>query len=38
MALSDSEILQLYKDPEFKGSFAGARTFQMFLKTDKNVC
>jgi hypothetical protein len=37
MALSDSEILQLYKDPEFKGSFAGARTFQMFLKTDKNV-
>ena len=37
MALSDSEIIQLYHDPEFPGSFSGARTFQMFLKTDKNV-
>jgi|LakMenE01Jun11ns_1017448.scaffolds.fasta_scaffold9657588_1 hypothetical protein len=35
--LSDSEILDLYQDTAFQGSFSGARTFQMFLKTDKNV-
>ena len=34
--LSDEQILQLYKDTEFPGAWSGARTFQMFLKTDKN--
>jgi hypothetical protein len=37
MVLSDSEIVGLYQNPSFSGSFSGARTFQMFLKTDKNV-
>ena len=35
--LSDNELIQLYQDVEFPGSFSGARNFQMFLKTDKNV-
>lgn len=35
--LSDSELLDLYQDPQWPGSFSGARNFQMFLKTDKNV-
>ena len=34
--LSDEEIIKLYRDPEFSGSFSGARSFQMFLKMDKN--
>ena len=37
MVLSDSEIIELYQNTDFPGSFSGARTFQMFLKTDKNV-
>jgi hypothetical protein len=37
MMLSDSEIVELYQNPEFPGSFSGARNFQMFLKMDKNV-
>ena len=37
MTLSDSEILDLYQDTDFAGSFSGARSFQMFLKTDKDV-
>ncbi len=34
--LSDEQILNLYKDTDFPGSWSGARTFQMFLKFDKN--
>lgn len=36
-SISDSEILALWKDPNFNGSFRGARSFQIFLKTDKNI-
>lgn len=34
--LSDEEILDIYKDEKFPGSFSGLRTFQQFLLTDKN--
>jgi hypothetical protein len=34
--LSDEQILNLYKDIDFPGSWSGARTFQMFLKLNKN--
>lgn len=34
--LSDQEILDLYQNVDFHGSFSGARNFQMFLKMDKN--
>jgi hypothetical protein len=34
--LSDEQILNLYKDTVFPGSWSGARTFQMFLKLNKN--
>ena len=33
--LSDQEILQLYKDPNFSASFTGVRNFRNFLFTDK---
>jgi len=36
-SLSDNEIVHLWQDPEFPGSFAGARSFQMFLKLEKNL-
>ncbi len=36
MVLSDEEIIKYYKDPKFPGSFAGASTFQTFLKTELN--
>lgn len=36
MTLSDTELVDLYQDETFPGSFAGARTFQQFLKTEKN--
>jgi hypothetical protein len=35
--LSDDEILKLWKNPDFDGSFRGIRTFQAFLKTDMNI-
>ena len=37
MSLSDEEILKLWRDPSFAGSFRGVRTFQVLLKTDLNV-
>lgn len=36
MTLSSEDLLKLYQDHTFPGSFSGARTFQMFLKTEKN--
>ena len=33
--LSDEEILQLYKDPNFVASFTGVRNFRNFLFTEK---
>jgi hypothetical protein len=35
--LTDEQILNLWKNPDFDGSFRGIRTFQAFLKTDKNI-
>jgi hypothetical protein len=34
--LSDEEIIAKFRDPDFPGSFSGARNFQVFLKTDLN--
>lgn len=34
--LSDEEILALYNDPMFDGSFSGVKTFRDFLYTEKN--
>ena len=36
MTLSEDEIRDLYQDETFPGSFAGAKVFQQFLKTEKN--
>jgi IS30 family transposase len=35
--VSDEKLLELWKDPDFDGSFRGIKTFQAFLKTDKNI-
>ena len=37
MSVSNEEILHLWKDPTFSGSYRGAKTFQTLLKTDKNI-
>lgn len=34
--LTDEEIIKLFRDPKFKGSFSGMKNFQLFLKTDLN--
>jgi hypothetical protein len=34
--LTDEEIAEKYRDISFPGAFAGARAFQIFLKTDLN--
>ena len=36
-SVSDKEIIQLWHDPSFFGSFRGVRTFQKLLKTDLNI-
>lgn len=35
--ISDEEIIKLWRDPQFSGSYRGARTFQVLLKTDLNI-
>lgn len=35
--ISDSKLLQLWKDPHFEGSFRGAKAFQTILKTNLNI-
>ena len=35
--ISDEELLKLWRDPSFDGSYRGVRTFQILLKTDKNI-
>lgn len=35
-SLTDEEILKLWHDPSFSGSFRGVRNFQTLLKTDLN--
>lgn len=34
--LTDEDIIKLFRNPEFKGSFSGMKNFQIFLKTDLN--
>lgn len=36
MVLSDEEILSYWRKPSFPGSYRGAKSFQIFLKTDLN--
>jgi hypothetical protein len=33
----EQKIINLWRDPSFAGSYRGLKTFQMFLKTDKNI-
>ena len=35
--ISDKKILELWRDPNFSGSYRGIRTFQTLLKTDLNI-
>ena len=35
--LSDKRLLELWRDPNFSGSYRGIKTFQTLLKTDLNV-
>ena len=35
--ISDEEILKLWKDPDFEGSFRGLKTFQSVLKLNLNI-
>ena len=35
--LSDQEILDLWRSPNFSGSYRGIKTFQILLKTDLNI-
>ena len=34
--LSDEDILKLYQDPNFPGSFSGVKNLRHFIKTDLN--
>ena len=34
MVLTDEEILSYWRNPNFEGSYRGAKPFQIFLKTD----
>lgn len=35
--ISDEQLLKYWRDPNFFGSYRGARTFQVLLKTDLNI-
>lgn len=35
--ISDEELLKLWRDINFKGSYRGVKTFQTLLKTDLNI-
>ena len=35
--ISDKKILELWRDPNFSGSYRGVKTFQTLLKTDLNI-
>ena len=35
--ISDEELLKLWKDPNFEGSFRGLKTFQSVLKLNLNI-
>ena len=35
--ISDDKLLELWRDPNFSGSYRGVKTFQILLKTDLNI-
>jgi hypothetical protein len=35
--ITDNEILKLWKNPHFSGSFRGVKTFQTCLKLEKDI-
>ena len=35
--ITDQKLIQLWRDPNFSGSYRGVRTFQILLKTDLNI-
>lgn len=35
--VSDQKLLQLWRDPNFSGSYRGVKTFKILLKTDLNI-
>ncbi len=35
--MSKKKVLELWRDPKFSGSYRGIKTFQLLLKTDKNI-
>ena len=35
--VSDEELLRLWRDPNFSGSYRGVKSFRILLKTDKNI-
>ncbi len=35
--ISDEKLLELWRDPNFSGSYRGIKTFQILLKTDLNI-
>jgi len=35
--ISDKEVIDLWKDPQFEGSFRGIKAFQTILKTNLNI-
>jgi hypothetical protein len=35
--VTDEQILELWRDPTFAGSYRGIKTFQILLKTDQNI-
>ena len=35
--VSDEELLRLWRDPNFSGSYRGVKSFKILLKTDKNI-
>jgi hypothetical protein len=37
MSISDKQIIKLWRDPNFLGSYRGVKTFQLCLKTEKNI-
>lgn len=36
-AISDEKLIQLWRDPNFSGSYRGIKSFQILLKTDLNI-
>ena len=35
--ITDQKLIQLWRDPNFSGSYRGVKTFQILLKTDLNI-